>query len=373
MKKIELPPEFRTAPAVFAVGSEYQIMVPVRSDLLFWVNVGGTDYYDHSNGIIRSDTRMHRVSVPVPELDSAREYTVVYRKIIERRPYRTLSEDPVETVFPFRPVPETGAIKIYQLADTHGREELPLKTGSFFGDDIDLLVLNGDIVDSSADTANFELIFRLCGEITGGGRPCIFSRGNHDLRGFYAEKIADYTPNLGGKSYFTFRLGRLWGIVLDCGEDKVDSHEEYGHTVACGQFRREETEFLEKVVESGEYAEQGIEYRLAIVHNPFSYTIEPPFDIEQPLFTRWLRILEGLSPQLMLSGHLHELAVSLPGSEMDCKGQTCPVVICSKWISDAEGNNTDFICCAVTLDGNEAIVEFTNSKHEVVERHVLGL
>ena len=97
-----LLPEFKTAPAVFAVGNEYQIMVPVKSDLLFWVTVGGDKYYDHSNGIIRSSVRMHRVHVPMDKLDSAGRYTVGYRKIKERKPYFTETEEPVEAV------PETG-------------------------------------------------------------------------------------------------------------------------------------------------------------------------------------------------------------------------------------------------------------------------
>ena len=82
-----LLPEFKTCPAVFAVKNDYQIMVPVKSDLLFWVTVDGKNYYDHSNGIIRSSTRMHRVNVPSSVLDKAGEYTVTYRKIIDRKPY----------------------------------------------------------------------------------------------------------------------------------------------------------------------------------------------------------------------------------------------------------------------------------------------
>ncbi len=90
-----LLPEFKTCPAVFAVKNDYQIMVPVKSDLLFWVTVDGKNYYDHSNGIIRSSTRMHRVNVPMCALDKTGEYTVTYRKIIDRKPYFAETEEPV--------------------------------------------------------------------------------------------------------------------------------------------------------------------------------------------------------------------------------------------------------------------------------------
>ena len=95
MNRVSLLPEFKTCPAVFAVGTDYQIMVPVKSDVLFWVTINGKDYFDHSNGIIRSSTRLHRVTVPSAELDRAGEYTVSYRKIIDRKPYFPETESPV--------------------------------------------------------------------------------------------------------------------------------------------------------------------------------------------------------------------------------------------------------------------------------------
>ena len=66
----------KTHPAVFAVGREYQIMVPVSRPTLFWVEVGGACFYDDSNGILRSNVTTHRVSVPMAALDAAGGYTV---------------------------------------------------------------------------------------------------------------------------------------------------------------------------------------------------------------------------------------------------------------------------------------------------------
>ena len=144
-----LLPEFKTCPAVFAVKNDYQIMVPVKSDLLFWVTVDGKNYYDHSNGIVRSSTRMHRVNVPTSVLDKAGEYTVTYRKIIDRKPYFVETEEPVSATYSFRPVPASGDIKIYHLSDTHGKFDMPSKTATYFGDDLDLFILNGDLPDHS--------------------------------------------------------------------------------------------------------------------------------------------------------------------------------------------------------------------------------
>lgn len=373
MEKTPLLPELRTAPAVFAVRDKYQIMAPVVSDLLFWVTVDGVDYYDHSNGIIRSNTRMHRVTVPQAALDRAGEYTVCYRRIKDRKPYFAETFEPECATYKFFPVRESGPIKIYHLSDTHGSFTVSSKAGTYFGDDIDLLILNGDIMDHSGDIRNFDLIFKLCEEITGGQHPCVFSRGNHDLRGFCAENIAEYTPNEDGHSYYSFRLGRIWGIVMDCGEDKNDDHAEYGHTVSCRQFRREETEYLDKTVAEKEYLADGIDYRLVIVHNPFTCTIQPPFDIEQPLFKYWNDTLSAnVKQQLMISGHLHGTFVSEIGGRIDHKGQTCPTIVGSREVMDGR-KKVDFIGCAITLDGLKAKVEFTNGAHEVVDSVELEL
>lgn len=66
----------KTAPAVFAVDTTYQIFVPVTRDALVWVRIGDNEYYDESNGILRSLSELHRVTVPMAELDAARSYTV---------------------------------------------------------------------------------------------------------------------------------------------------------------------------------------------------------------------------------------------------------------------------------------------------------
>ena len=79
----------KTAPAVFAVGNTYQIMVEVAAESLMSVMVGDTVYYDESNGIMNSRASIHRVTVPMAALDAAGAYTVCLRPLVERKPYYT--------------------------------------------------------------------------------------------------------------------------------------------------------------------------------------------------------------------------------------------------------------------------------------------
>ena len=370
-----LLPEFCTSPAVFAVNNQYQIMVPVKSDLLFWVTVNEKEYYDHSNGILRSSTRMHRVDVPMTELDQAGAYTVHYLKIIERKPYFPTTEAPVSATYPFYAVVPGKPIRLYHMSDTHGDFKITSATGSYFADQLDVLILNGDIPDHSGDVQNFHLIYQLIEALTGGTRPTVFSRGNHDMRGFFAENLAEYTPTDHGHSYYTFRLGPIWGIVLDCGEDKPDDYASYGGTICCHAFREEETAYLQHIIKHAdeEYLAEGVTYRLVISHNPFSFVDKEPFDIETSLYTEWLQLLgEHIKPQAIIAGHLHQCTLSPIGGDMDSLGQVCPVVVGSNPIME-DDKMVEYIATALTIDHSQMDVAFTNQNHEILQHHTIEL
>lgn len=366
-----IPDVFAAPPTVYAVGSEYQIFVAVNRPALMWVKVGEENYYDDSNGVLRSGRLIHRMTVPMEELDRAGKYTVCFRMVWERLAYFSKTGDVIGVEFAFRPV-RNERINAYMLADTHCRINSPIETGKFYGDRLDLLILNGDIPDSSQEIGYFTAIHRIAGEITGGSIPAVFARGNHDLRGIHAEDLADHTPTRNGCSYFTFRLGPVWGIVLDCGEDKPDEHEAYGNTNCCHAFRRRETRFIREVIgrAAEEYAADGVRYRLVICHIPFSWVNRPPFNIERETYREWCTLLrENVKPDLMLSGHEHKYYVSPVGSEHDQLGQPCPVVVGSKPGRDYRS----LVGTALELSPDGIRVRFTDQDHQVLEDSVLAL
>lgn len=379
MQKIPLHPDLLTYPTVFALRDTYQIFIPFSCEAIVWARVGEEEYYDDSNGMLRSGSPVHRVEIPMAELDKAGSYTLIWRKMIERTPYFPTSEEPREMTLPFRPVPSEGAIRIMHIADAHNLEEPVIRAGGYFGKDLDLLILNGDIPNHSGKVENFYTIYRVASALTGGEIPVVFARGNHDTRGICAERFGEYTPTYQGKTYYTFRAGPIWGLVLDCGEDKPDGNPEYGHTVCFHHFRRKETLWLRSVIEhaSEEYEAEGVARRLLISHVPFSYIQEPPFDIEQDLYAEWCRLLrEHIRPHLALHGHLHRTEVWLPRGENDHLGQASPVIIGSQPIKKnlhrAEGllnlSRPHFVGAAVTLEGDLAEVVFHDDEGVVRER-----
>ena len=350
----------KTAPAVFAVADTYQILVPLTAPALVWVRVGDAEYYDESNGIMRSLSELHRVTVPMAALDAAGGYTLYVRPLIERKPYFTTSKPPIGYRYSFRPVPETSA-HIYHISDAHNRIDEPVAAAERFiaqYGSLDLLILNGDVIDHSGDPTKFANIYEICARLTNGKIPTVFSRGNHDMRGNYAEKFAEYTPNHLGRTYYTFRVGSIWGILMDCGEDKNDDYISYGHVICCHAFRRRVTAFLRDVIARAdeEYAAPGIKTRLVISHVPFAQKLPAPFDIEEETYRTWCRLLrEEVKPDLMICGHVHRLELRPIGHEADHYGQPCPTVIGGR--PTKEG----FFGCGYILDDNRFTVAFTGS------------
>lgn len=360
---------FKTHPAVFAVDDTYQIMVPVNEPALMWVDVEGEKYFDHSNGIVRSEVDIHRMTVPADKLEKAGEYTVCWRKIIERKPYYSETHEMKSETYKFRPVPAENAV-CYHISDAHGSIDLPVKAAETFEKEygkIDFLILNGDITSQNDKPEDFDNIYEIASKLTGGEIPVVFSRGNHDMRGLLAEKFEYYTPHSNGKTYYTFKLGSIWGVLLDCGEDKPDSSDEYGHTICCHPFRREQTEYIKKLAEKDL---KDVKHRVVVSHIPFTFTKKEKFDIERELYAEWANLLKNtVKPGVMICGHEHGLEISAPGSEKDSLGHPCTVVVGGDLKSQPPTYEIIYYAGAGLVFGKNGItVVFTDSNGKILEK-----
>lgn len=361
----------RKSPAVFAVGDTYQIIVLTDIQTTMWIKIGDNCYYDEINGVMKSDALVHKIKIPASELNNAKKYTVCFRKILKREPYFTQMTDVCEQDYDFYP-PEGDDLVAYHISDTHGMIEEPLSALNYFGKQerkIDFLILNGDIVDYSDDIELFENAFEIISRATGGHLPVVYARGNHDTRGKYAEKTIDYFPENAGRTYFTFRLGKIWGIVLDCGEDKDDSSREYGNTACFHGFRLKETEFIEKVIHESknEYEAEGVLYRVIVVHIPFTRKYNPPFNIEEDLYSYWAKMLkERIKPNIMICGHKHVYSIDKPGEDNDGLGQPCTVVVGSA----IDINSQYYGGSGYTFADGKIKITFNNGE-KIIETHTV--
>ena len=354
------PELFKTYPSVYAVRDRYVIIVAVNEPCTMWAKVGENEFFDDSNGILRTSSLTHKIEVPAELLNETKEYTLYFRKVIERKPYFSELEEVESFTSSFRPLPEDN-IRIFHVADAHNRIDGPVAAAEKAGEH-DLLVLNGDIPNHSGDIKYFAAIHSIAGEITKGSFPAIFSRGNHDMRGIYAEKIADHTPTDNGRSYFSVKLGSIWALVLDCGEDKPDTNAEYGHTICCADFRKRQSAYINDIISDpdSEYSADGVKYKLIISHIPFNLHYNPPFNIEEDRYADWCsKIKANIAPQLMLTGHVHYCKVF---RKEDDESYPCDVVTASKPIKGTE----DIVCGSILLSKRSAVIKFVDSQGEVL-------
>lgn len=356
----------KTSPAVFVVGNEYQIMVPVNVKSRMYVEIGDKKYFDHINGVLRWSGDIHKVSVPQKELDEARKYTVV----IDEVELKTPGEEPIHKInhkfdFCFYPAYNKDKLKLAFISDTHGNIDAPIKVGNFC--DIDILVMAGDISSYYEEHECLFDLFKICDGITHGEKPIINARGNHDLRGEFAEKVCDYIPTENGKTYYTFSVGNVTGVVLDCGEDKVDEHIEYSGAISCHAFREEETLFLEKIAENN-WDNQKL--RLIISHDPFMTRHPAPFDIEEEIYNKWTHIIsEKIKPHFMLSGHEHALRINRMGGKYDSRRQPCDVLVGA----DPRKNYDMYVGSILTIKKDEILVQFVGENEEILMEETVKL
>jgi predicted MPP superfamily phosphohydrolase len=130
--------------------------------------------------------------------------------------------------------------------------------------------------------------------------PFVYVRGNHDVRGRYARLLTDYFPADNGRAYYSFNHGPVHVVVLDSGEDKVDTHEYYNGLVAFEAYRQEQARWLAEDLRS-EPARRA-RFRVVLSHIP-------PYGGDtfaiQDVRKAWEGAANHGRVDLWLSGHVH--------------------------------------------------------------------
>ena len=119
------PELFKTYPSVYAVRDRYIIIVAVNAPCTMWAKVGDQEFFDDSNGILRTASLTHKVEIPASLLNECKEYTLCFRKVIERKPYYSELEEVETFTATFKPLPEDN-IRIFHIADAHNRIDGPV-------------------------------------------------------------------------------------------------------------------------------------------------------------------------------------------------------------------------------------------------------
>lgn len=345
-------------PSVLDTGKDYSVV--------FATNDFGTGYieytyegqqyklYDHQGGRLVSDSRIHSINVPYEHLDN-NTYKVGSVRVVEQYSYGSRTGKQVlSDEYKFTPV-RGSDMNCLVISDWHTHTELALESISHLGQ-YDAVILLGDAtpgVDKEQQVV--KNIVEFSGTVSGGTKPVLYVRGNHETRGVYAGKILSA---LGlDEFYYTAQLGDIGFVVLDSGEDKDDSHPEYGGMTSYNAYRSDMIKWLGDVRMKNDRI-------IALSH---SWQIS---DVEQDLSDKGWAELSRLGVRLMLSGHNHKCRLL---GETDREKQ---VLSENKGITGyLDGGNVDdgadYIASKITVSKKDIIINACNSAGEKVFNHTV--
>ncbi|WP_294471231.1 endonuclease/exonuclease/phosphatase family protein [uncultured Bacteroides sp.] len=183
--------------------------------------------------------------------------------------------------------------------------------------DYDFVVFNGDCVDDPVDhNQATTFISELTEGVRGDCIPTFFMRGNHEIRNAYSIGLRDHYDYVGDKTYGSFNWGDTRIVMLDCGEDKLDTHWVYYGLNDFTQLRNEQVDFLKKELSSKDFKKA--KKRVLIHHIPLYGN-----DGENLCADLWTKLLEKAPFNVSLNAHTHKYAYH-PKGEL---GNNYPVII----------------------------------------------
>lgn len=295
-------------PVVYAVEDNYQIIFSTNSEATAWVEIGGENYYDTYNGSTKKYTKIHKIEVPMNALDTAKKYTVHTQRSIYCGPFGGFLGRDISLSTNFKPVDTSDGIQYLSFSDIHMNDWQAEKTASFV-ENYDFLVLIGDLISDveTFDDANFNN--KVAYSITKGEVPVVYARGNHDVKGVYAEELDKFVGSKDGRFYFNFYFDNVYGVVLDIGEDHNDDWWEFYGTAHYEEYRNAQVEFLNEEIAKKDY--DNFEYHLVACHIPIAF-VNSRHDHTQ-IKAELTNLLNQMDIDMFICGHQHQLMIFEPG------------------------------------------------------------
>ena len=344
---------------VFAVEDGYQIAWSTSVKSAGYVTIGDKTYYDSSNGQNRIST-LHKVTVPMAELDSAGGYSLHSTPVYSEAAYLSIKGKERVKEYKFRPADTSDGLQIYAISDNHECLSGAGNAGKYFGDRLDVLVMNGDHINDVSSLWQISLIYKLASRITGGERAVIFTRGNHECNGKYADELHEYVGSRDGKFYYTVKLGGAFFLVLDTNNDMADDNFLISSAANFEQLRKEQSEWLKEL----DYFGEDCDYSFLLAHMAFALS-----DYER--FPDWSAELNALTSggkfDVCLSGHSHKLDYAEAGTGTKTDYPVLRGSLRSDNRTEGEGvNPAAFTAAAIECTDGKITAKFTNSRHEVL-------
>lgn len=180
------------------------------------------------------------------------------------------------------------------------------------------VVFNGDCIDDPANHNEATAFLSDLNETVGASDvPVFYLRGNHEIRNAYSIGLRTLFDYVGDKTYGAFNWGDTRIVMLDCGEDKLDTHWVYYGLNDFTDLRNAQTAFLKEELASKAFKKAA--KRVLIHHIP----IYGNGDKYNPCLEMWGSQLAKAPFNVSINAHTHQYACHPKGSV----GANFPVVI----------------------------------------------
>ncbi len=356
---------------VFVADDEYQIAFATSHNSTGAIEIDGTTYYDQTDGENNIST-LHKISIPAKKLDNAKNYSIITQSVIIYSAYYPAKGRKIKQDYTFRPIDESDGIQIYNLSDTHECVAGPSKAASWFDDKLDLLILNGDIINDVSSEYQISLIYKLANKITNGSRPVLYTRGNHECNGKLASNLSKYVGSTENGMYFTYDIGNSVSmLVLDTNNDMEDSNALINPIANFNAIRSKQSNWIK---DNANWNKGKLNFVVAHMAYPLSGYLN-----ESCAWSDWANELVNLTnnkTDLLISGHSHRTDFIEPNTEDNAKA-TFPVLrgsLRSNKYSDREGiSPNEFTGTAIEIINGKITVKFTNANKQIVKEFDINI
>jgi hypothetical protein len=299
------------------------------------------------DGLIDAYITKHKIRITGLAPGTRYYYRVRSEEILEFGPYydKKFSQPFGSDVHTFMTCsPDDESVSVICLNDVHDNPDLMtglLEVG--LQKSFDAVFLNGDIMEALFDeTQVVGNVLSPCTRLFAKEVPFYYARGNHETRGPFARHLYDYVDTPGDNNfYYAFTCGPVHFIVLDGGEDKVDSHAVYANLNLFDDYRTQQAEWLKKHVETDEF--KNASWRVLMTHMPIESTAS-----KHGMMECWEKFSPYLNGKIDLNvaGHTHGFRIVEPSD-----GQVFPIVV--------GGNNREEGATVIRVDATRTHIDVT--------------
>ena len=223
--------------------------------------------------------------------------------------YRLAGKDERTAHFQFHTLnPQAKAVRFAEVNDIHNHiETLTAVMRWVKPDDYEFTVLLGDMWTDPSAKDGADKVFRCLAEYIrlcdASQKPMLFVRGNHEVRGTFADRMAylfdlpalDPAAKFGDQNwYYTLKAGPVWLLALDGGDDFTKRMELFQ------PIRQRQVDWMRDRLARHDAADAV--WRILLTHQPL---YNDDWVTSEPCRLLWEPILKTAGIDLEINGHEH--------------------------------------------------------------------